>query len=245
MWNESLYARDRRISLRQAGCGQCRDRGGRAAGWRHFQRDQWRGALLPPGVRAPVGTPFAVGRTLRRHLQAAPGADEAGTPHPLSGPTNEFKDNALDFQYQYIGEQHICSRWPGTRIKEDMTLNASYGTGSDNLTDDLTTSRCRRNLLLPAQVRRHARLVLHDREPRRRPVSRSGDPPGVVTQRQRYAGHQGLVGGARLHALAQYSPVAAGHAVHRSSTARGNNYDGYGRNAGDNDTLYFLVWFNY
>ena len=25
----------------------------------------------------------------------------------------------------------------------------------------------------------------------------------------------------------------------------GSNYDGYGRSAGDNDSLYFLVWFNY
>ncbi len=25
----------------------------------------------------------------------------------------------------------------------------------------------------------------------------------------------------------------------------GNNYDGYGRNASDNNSLYFLVWFNY
>ena len=24
-----------------------------------------------------------------------------------------------------------------------------------------------------------------------------------------------------------------------------SNYDGYGRSAGDNDSLYFLVWFNY
>ena len=49
-----------------------------------------------------------------------------GAPTPLQGPDNRFNDVAEDFQYQYVGEDHILSV-EGTRIHEKMNLAASFG----------------------------------------------------------------------------------------------------------------------
>jgi hypothetical protein len=43
----------------------------------------------------------------------------------LAGPTNKYKDAAVDVQYEFIGENHLFTLL-GTYIHESQTLNASF-----------------------------------------------------------------------------------------------------------------------
>lgn len=171
-----------------------------------------------------------------------PGADDAGA-HPLSGPYNEFKDHALDFQYQYIGERHLFSM-AGTRIKEDMTLNATYAAGgSEHLSDHLTTSRI--NAIYYYQRKYGGTVGLFSttgsRDAGLYPL---GAPPGVISSAT------GLPDTTGRSLELDYMPwlntrLAVLATWYSKFNGAGSNYDGYGRSAGDNNSLYFLVWFNY
>jgi hypothetical protein len=171
-----------------------------------------------------------------------PGADGAG-PHPLSGPYNEFKDNALDFQYQYIGERYLFTM-AGTRIKEDMTLNASYAAGgSENLKDELTTSRLSATYYYQRKYGGTLGLFSttgsHDAG-----LYPLGVSPGVVTSGNGMPDTQGWT--AELDYMPWLNTRLAVLATQYSKfNGASSNYDGFGRSASDNDSLYFLVWFNY
>jgi hypothetical protein len=49
----------------------------------------------------------------------------SGTPTPLAGPTDRYTDTALDFQYQFIGEDHLFTVL-STYISEKQKLEASF-----------------------------------------------------------------------------------------------------------------------
>jgi len=242
MWNESLYAEFGvyRSAKQGAANGVTGETGpldggssnvitGEAPYYRLAYEYQWGRHSLSVGL---YGATFKL----------LPGADDAG-PHPLSGPYNEFKDNALDFQYQYIGERHLFTM-AGTRIKEDMTLNATYALGgSENLTDDLTTSRVTATYYYQRKYGGTLGLFSttgsHDAG-----LYPLGDPPGVVTSASGMPDTKGW--SAELDYMPWLNTRLSVQATQYSKfNGAGSNYDGFGRSAGDNDSLYFLVWFNY
>lgn len=172
----------------------------------------------------------------------------AGT--PLQGPDNRFNDVAEDFEYQYVGEDHVFSV-EGTRIHENMNLAASYAADASNATDDLTTDRIwatyyyRRQIggtlgwfsttgsadagLYPAQVFLSSGAVCNC---------------GVVTSANGSPDTRGLIG--ELNYLPWLNVKLSLQYTHYSKFNGGStNYDGFGRNASDNDTLYLLLWFAY
>jgi hypothetical protein len=172
----------------------------------------------------------------------------AGT--PLQGPDNRFNDVAEDFQYQYVGDNHLFSV-EGTRIDEKMNLAASYAAGGSNATDDLTTDRLwatyyyQRQIggtlgwfsttgstdvgLYPSQVMLADGSVCNC---------------GVVTSANGSPDTRGLVG--ELNYLPWLNVKLSLQYTHYTKFNGGStNYDGFGRNASDNDTLYLLLWFAY
>jgi hypothetical protein len=169
----------------------------------------------------------------------------SGTNTPLQGPDNRFNDVAEDLQYQYIGEDHIISV-EGTRIHEKMNLAASYGAGAvANATDDLTTDR----LWATYYYRRQIGGTLGW-------FSTTGSSdgglypgpapgvPGVVTSANGSPDTRGLVG--EVNYLPWLNVKLSLQYTHYTKfNGAGNNYDGLGRNASDNDTMYFLLWFAY
>ncbi|MBS0389186.1 MAG: hypothetical protein JSR15_11965, partial [Proteobacteria bacterium] len=170
-----------------------------------------------------------------------PGADGPGT---LSGPANEFRDNAEDFQYQFIGDQHLFTL-AGTHIREKMTLNASFGDGlgADNLHNDLTTTRLTGTYYY--QRKYGATLGLFsttgsfDAQ-----LYAAGDAPGVITSANGLPDTKGWM------AELSYMPwlntrISLQDTQYTKFNGGGTNYDGFGRNASDNNSLYLLVWFNY
>ena len=173
-----------------------------------------------------------------------------GAGAPLQGPDNRFQDVAEDFQYQYVGEDHIFSV-EGTRIHENMNLAASYAADASNATDDLTTDRLwatyyyRRQFggtlgwfsttgstdtgLYPSAVALADGSVCNC---------------GVVTSANGSPDTRGLMG--ELNYLPWLNVKLSLQYTHYSKFNGGStNYDGFGRNASDNDTLYLLLWFAY
>jgi hypothetical protein len=173
-----------------------------------------------------------------------PGADGPGT---LSGPANEFKDTAEDFQYQFIGDQHLFSL-AGTHIREKMTLNASAADGT-NLNDDLTTTRVIGTYFYKRKYGATLGMfsttgsldaVLY-------PADDGGDPPSPLAV---VGSANGLPDTKGWMAELSYMPwlntrLSLQATQYTKFNGAGNNYDGAGRNAGDNNSLYLLVWFNY
>lgn len=169
----------------------------------------------------------------------------AGAATRLEGPDNRFRDVAEDFQYQYVGEDNIVSV-EGTRIHENMRLVATFGAGgSANPTDDLTTDR----LWATYYYRRQLGGTLGwfsstgSTDAGLYPAAVPGGP-GVVTSANGAPDTEGFVG--EVNYLPWLNVKLSLQYTHYTRfNGAGSNYDGLGRNASDNDTLYALLWFAY
>ena len=167
-----------------------------------------------------------------------------GSPGTLSGPANEFRDTAYDFQYQFIGDQHLFSL-TGTHIREKMTLNASHGVGlgADNLHNDLATTRVAGTYYY--QRKYGATLGMFsttgslDAQ-----LYAAGAAPGVVTSANGLPDTKGWV--AELNYMPWLNTrLSLQDTQYTKFNGGGSNYDGFERNAGDNNSLYLVVWLNY
>ena len=165
---------------------------------------------------------------------------------PLNGPTNRFRDWGIDAQYQYVGDDHLVTL-AGTRIHEKMTLDASTLAGT-NPTDDLTTLRLWGTYYYQ---RKYGATVAY--------FSTTGSTdPGLYPPTN-------PAGAAQVGAItsANGSPDTKGwilelnyvpwlntkfsfqYTWYTKFNGGSSNYDGFGRNAKDNDTLFLLGWVSF
>lgn len=167
-----------------------------------------------------------------------------GVATPLQGPDNRFDDVAEDFQYQYIGENHIFTV-EGTRIHEDMHLAASYAADASNPTDSLTTSRIWGTYYY--QRKYGGTLGWFSTSGSTDPGLYPAPVPGglgVVTSANGSPDTQGVIG--EVNYLPWLNVKLSVQYTHFTKfNGGGADYDGLGRNASDNDTLYLLLWFAY
>ena len=245
LWNESVYAEVG--GYRSAKQGQSNQLTG-AAGpldgsssnviqglspyWRVAYERNWDRNSLEVGV---YGADFKL----------LPGAAGAAGPVPLSGPSNRFNDVAEDFQYQFIGDQHLLTV-AGTHIHENMTLDATFaGGGSANPSNSLNTTRFWATYYYQ---RRIGGTVGHFQ------TSGSTDPvlyaagapggPGVVTSASGSPNTEGWI--AELNYLPWLNvKISAQYVAYSKFNGGASNYDGAGRNASGNNTFYLLLWFAY
>jgi hypothetical protein len=156
----------------------------------------------------------------------------------LSGPTNRFNDWAIDSQYQYIGDEHLFSVL-GAYIEEKQTWDAG---GAANPTNDLKTLRIGASYYYH---RRYGAALGH--------FSTTGSEDAVL-----YA----PLGNA-VTDFANNKPNSDGwvteldwvpyentkfalqYTMYNKFNGGDTNYDGQGRNAKDNNTLYLLAWLNF
>lgn len=195
---------------------------GAAPYWRFAYEREWNRNSLELG-------------TYGLHAQVFPGDGS-----PLKGATNKFTDVGVDGEYQYIGDRSIVSAL-GTFIHEYRNLDASYAAGdAAHSSGDLntfkltgsyyyerrygaslglfrTTGRTDKSLYTPAPV----------------DGSRNGSPDsgGLIAQLS-------YVPWLNTKFTLQYTAYNEFNGSH-------SNYDGSGRNASDNDTLYLLSWINF
>jgi hypothetical protein len=169
-----------------------------------------------------------------------PGGGAAGAPVLLSGPANEFRDVAEDFQYQYIGDEQLFSL-TGTRIHESMSLDASFAAeASTNPSDDLTTTRI---VATYYYHRRYGGSLAHFA------TSGSTDvllyPAGAVV-----GSANGSPNTNGWMAEFNYMPwlntkVSLQYTAYDKFNGSSSNYDGAARSASANNVLYLLLWFNF
>jgi hypothetical protein len=173
-----------------------------------------------------------------------PGGSPAA-PAPLHGPLNRFKDIAQDIQYQFLGEADLVTL-EATRIHETMSLDASFGSGaSANPSNTLTTSRAwvtyyrKRRLggtLEYFSTNGSSDATLY-------PAAAPGTA-GTVTSGNGSPNTRGWIG------EVNYLPwlntkLTLQYTKYSKFNGGSGNYDGVGRSASDNNTLYLLLWFSY
>ncbi len=167
------------------------------------------------------------------------GAPGAGV--PLRGPFNRFKDVAEDIQYQFIADDHQVTV-AGTRIHENMNLDASFASGaSANPTNSLTTTR----LWATYYYRRRIGGTLAYFSTTGSSDAVLYEPPGpVVTSANGSPDTRGWI--AELNYLPWLNTKqTAQYGRYNKLNGGISNYDGAGRNAADNNAWYLLLWFAY
>jgi hypothetical protein len=162
-----------------------------------------------------------------------------------NGPTDRFTDIALDAQYQYIGKKHILSA-EMTWIHEDQDWDAGFQLGNTTRESSfLNTFKINANYYYKSHFGMLGGTVAYFSTTGPRdtllyapdPVdgSRTGSPnsSGFILELDylRYEITKFLT----LKSSLQYTIYTKFNGAH-------SNYDGFGRNASDNNTLYFLMW---
>ena len=155
-----------------------------------------------------------------------------------TGPTDRFLDTGIDAQYQYITDRHRFSaqlNW----VREKQTLDATFGAGAaSNPSDTLKTFRGK---LTYYYDRQYGATLAYFRtwgnsddalystgEPVTGSANGSPNTSGYIVE---------------LDWLPRRDiRLALQYTGYRTFNGASTNYDGFGRNARDNDTLYLLGW---
>ena len=165
-----------------------------------------------------------------------------GSPFSVtSGPVDYYLDTAIDAQYQWIGEDHLFTL-TGTWIHEHATRRASF----DHLlishtNDELDTARLTGEYYY---LRKYgASLQLFS-------TTGSKDPLLYGSGSQLVGSFNGSpdTQGATLEL--DYVPwlntkVALQYTAYAKFDGRSRNYDGFGRSASDNNTLFLSLWVSF
>lgn len=156
---------------------------------------------------------------------------------PLRGPTNRFKDYAFDAQYQYITEPHIITLHTSW-ILEDQDWDAAFPLGGvANTSDTLKTLRVDASYF--HRRRFGGTLALFNTSGDRDPLLYQ--PESVDGSRTGRPDSRGWI--AELDYLPRLNTkFAAQYTAYNQFNGASSNYDGSGRDAADNNTLYFNVW---
>jgi len=173
-----------------------------------------------------------------------------GAGSPLRGPLNKFNDVAEDLQYQFVGDTHQVTV-AGTHIHESQTLDASFANGgAANPKDNLSTTRVwatyyyRRKIGATAAYFSTTGSTDALLYPATVSPPPAGGQPGVIVSANGSPDTRGWI------AEVNYLPwlnvkISAQYTFYNKFNGAGSNYDGLGRSASDNNTLYLLLWFAY
>ncbi len=173
-------------------------------------------------------------------FQLFPGGGSSDAPAPLKGFVNRFRDVAEDFQYQFTADEHLLSL-SGTRIHEAMQLDASFAAGgSANARNDLTTVRFNANYYYRRKYGGTLSLFSTTGSVDSLLYS-AGAAPGVVTSANGSPKSRGWI--AEFNYLPWLNTkITAQYTGYTKFNGGASNYDGFGRSASDNNTVYVLLW---
>lgn len=229
MLNQTLYAElagyrtaDGALSVFRAGTDKTTDAvlDGTAPYWRLALQHGWE----EDKHTAMIGT---YGLVARRFSSLAP-----------TGPSDRYRDIGVDAQYQYVTDRHRYStqlNW----ISEKRNLAATYAAGgSSNATDTLRAFKGKATYYYDQKYGATLQYfrttgTIDDA------LYNSGDP--VVGSASGSPKTSGLV--AELNWLPRRDlRLMLQYTAYRDFNGARSNYDGFDRNARDNDTLYFVLW---
>jgi hypothetical protein len=193
---------------------------GAAPYWRLVLQHQWGEHYLSAGTYGMNAQIYPEGRT--------------------NGQTDRFTDTAFDAQYQYFGQKHTISAHT-TWIHENQDREASFILGdAANRSDYLD------------------QFMIHGHYYYRARFGTLGGSVGFFSttgSKDRFLYSPGEIDGSRTGKPdsngfileADYLPVkqikfSLQYIIYNRYNGADSNYDGFGRNASDNNTLYALIW---
>ncbi len=163
-----------------------------------------------------------------------------GNGTPLQGVTDQFKDIAADAQYQFIGEDHLITLL-ATYIHEDQTLNASViDMFALNHGNTLKTSKLSAEY---SYQRKFGGSLGY--------FSTSGSTDAVLYPVAAVSGSAtGSPDSSGYIVEINYLPwlntkIQLQYVAYQKFNGLTSNYDGSGRSASDNNTVYLLAWLNF
>ena len=156
------------------------------------------------------------------------------------GPTDKFTDIAFDAQYQYIVKKHVLSAQT-TFIHENQNWDASFPLGNTaNRSDHLNTFRINLNYYYRSYLGQVGGTASY--------FSTTGGKDDVLYSPGSLDGSRtGKPDSDGFILEADFLPWKTGkislqYTIYNKFNGGHTNYDGSGRNASDNNTLYLLVW---
>jgi len=159
---------------------------------------------------------------------------------PLQGPTDHYRDAAADVQYQFIGEDHLATVL-ATYIHENQSLDASIiGQGAANDSNTLKTFKVAGEYSYQRRIGGSFGYF-----------STTGSADPVLYPPDAIAGSaNGSPNTSGFIAELNYLPwlntkLQLQYVGYSKFNGAKTNYDGTGRNASDNNTLYGLIWLNF
>lgn len=188
--------------------------------WRVVLQQQWKEHSFSLGTYGLVAKIFPLGAT--------------------NGPTDKYTDVAFDVQYQYISKIHIFSL-AATWIHEKQNLDASFPMGiSANQSNKLDTFRVNANYYYRSPWGTFGGTVGY--------FATTGDTDtGLYTPGPQTGSLTGSPENRGYILEADYLfrdkyKFALQYKIYDKFNGARTNYDGSGRNASDNNTLYLLAW---
>jgi hypothetical protein len=158
-------------------------------------------------------------------------------PQGIVGPTDRYTDVAFDLQFEQPlgpGGLSVFANW----IHEDQNLEASFLSGNAaNATGDVETFRANAAYIFRNTYGLTVGYFF---------VDGTSDPilyvPGSVTGSRRHQPNgSGLIFEASLYPW-QNTMIALQYTLYTNFNGARTDYDGFGRNAADNNTLYAVFW---
>ncbi len=157
-----------------------------------------------------------------------------------SGPSDRFTDIAFDAQYQYGVKEHILSAQT-TWIHEHQDWDASFAVGNTaNKSASLDTFRMNVNYYYRSHLGDMGGTIGY--------FSTTGDKDNLLYAPDPLGGSgTGKPNSNGVILEADYLPWKEGkislqYTMYNKFNGAHSNYDGFGRNASDNNTLFLLVW---
>ena len=156
-----------------------------------------------------------------------------------TGPTNNYRDIGIDGQYQYILDPHMFSA-QFSYIKENQSYNASLvgpGAGHDNSSNTLGYLRLKATYVYQAKFGGSLGYV-----------SGRGSADPQLYNSPAPLGSANNTPNTRFWVPevfwipVQYARVGVQYYKVTEFNGSSSNYDGNGRNASDNNTLFFYIW---
>lgn len=225
LWNQWLYGELSLYRSSQIGGNQPPNSSdqdiidGSAPYWRLAVRHEWGNHSFEAGAFGLIGRFFPGGGT------------------PLSGPADKFRDIALDAQYQYLTDVHIVTLH-STWIREKQGWDASFPAGNTaNASDTLRTLKTDLNYYYR---RRYGGALGY--------FTTSGSHDAILYQPSPTDGSRsGTPDSAGWVIEASYLPwlntkFTIQYTYYDIFNGSRSNYDGAGRDAADNNTLYLNAW---
>jgi hypothetical protein len=160
-----------------------------------------------------------------------------------SSPTDHFSDIALDAQYQYISGKHAFSVQT-TWIHEDQNRSGSFAQeAAANQSDSLDTYRINGNYSYRSErgtiggsvgffsTTGDIDSLLYASDPVSGSLNGSPNSNGIILELDYVPPWAYL-----------YTKFSLQYVIYNQFNGASSNYDGFGRNASDNNTLYFMIW---